>query len=169
MEQAEFSFDDYVAATLSASQRFGGRFNPPSEFGAIYTAQELDTAWIEVAHRFAAEGIDGLPPEMGVLRLLIRSASYADVRDEDGCTLWDIHFDSLIAPDPLSHQQEECYRLARHVRAVGDALLTRSARTRGSNMPLFPDRQDSTLELRFYEGRRERPPENLLQHSVEEW
>jgi RES domain-containing protein len=60
--QARADFERYVRRTLHFSQRLGGRFNPPCEFGAIYTASDEATAWAELHARFIARA-SGLPPQ----------------------------------------------------------------------------------------------------------
>jgi len=82
-DQAQHDFDKYVHRTLAASQAAGGRFNPPGEFGALYTASDTDTAWEEVAARFRRQGVSALPPEMGLLGLLITVGRYANLSDVD--------------------------------------------------------------------------------------
>jgi hypothetical protein len=69
--QALADFERYVRRTLHFSQRLGGRFNPPCEFGALYTASDESTALAELHARFEREGIPGLPPTMGILRIVV--------------------------------------------------------------------------------------------------
>lgn len=169
LDQARHDFPTYLQRTLAASQRFGGRFNAPGEFGALYTAADEDTAWAEVASRFRREGVDGLPPDMGLLRLLVRAGRYADVTTEDGCRAWEVTPAALTADEPDDAQRDACWRLARAVRAVADALLTSSARTGGDTMPLFPDRHDSGLTLELLAAQARAVPERYAQRPGESW
>ena len=90
LDQAEHGFLEYVRSTLAASQTVGGRFNPPGEFGALYTASDTDTAWEEVAARFRRQGISGLPPEMGFIGIVITVGRFADLTDTDMAARWDV-------------------------------------------------------------------------------
>ena len=169
LDEARFDFAGYVRNTLAASRSFGGRFNPPGEFGALYTALDEDTAWFEVASRFRREGIEGLPPEMGVLRITVSAGRCADLTTDAAARAWKVTRDQLTAADPTAAQRTACWTLGRAVRAVADALLGPSARTNGANMPLFPDRARSTLEMDL-RGARSRPvPKRFLQRAREEW
>lgn len=66
LDQARASLAAYVATTLRYSQLAGGRYNPPGEFGALYTSDDETTAWEELAARFRREGIPALPSDMGL-------------------------------------------------------------------------------------------------------
>ena len=167
LDDARLRFDQYISATLAASLRAGGRFNPRSEFGALYTASDISTAWEEVAARFAREGVVGLPPEMGLLGIIISEGRYADLTDDDACQLWDIEKEQLLSPEKNAH--ESCQRVARAIRVVADFIAAPSSRAAGINFPLFPDRIDSTLDMRFQFARPEQVPTHLLQTAEEEW
>lgn len=169
VDEARHDFPTYLRQTLAGSQRQGGRFNPPGEFGALYTSTDEDTAWIEVAARFEREGIDGLPPDMGVLRLVVTAGRYADVTAEDGCAAWDVPCAALADPDPDERDVESCWRLGRAVRAVADALRAPSARGDGANMPLFPDREASELGLELQAVSHRGVPDGFMQRSNESW
>jgi hypothetical protein len=82
VDQAAHDFAGYVTKTLSASQRHGGRYNRPGEFGALYTASDFDTALAEITSRYAREGVPGLPEMMGLIRILIRGGRYVDLSDQ---------------------------------------------------------------------------------------
>ena len=169
VDEARHDFSAYLRQTLSGSQRQGGRFNPPGEFGALYTSADEETAWFEVAARYEREGIDGLPPDMGVLRLVVHAGRYADVTTEDGCAAWDVSHAALADPDPDARDIESCWVLARAVRAVADAILAPSARADGVNMPLFPDRDEGELALELQAVSDRAVPDRLLQRSNESW
>ena len=169
LDEARFDFPGYVRNTLVASRTFGGRFNPPGEFGALYTAMDEDTAWTEVASRFRREGIEGLPPDMGVLRISVLAGSYADLTSDAAARAWTITREQLTADDPTAVQRTACWTLGRAVRAVADALLGPSARTDGANMPLFPDRARSTLEIDLRAARARAVPKRFQQRAREEW
>jgi RES domain-containing protein len=169
VDEARHDFPTYLRQTLSGSQRQGGRFNPPGEFGALYTSTDEETAWVEVAARFEREGIDGLPPDMGVLRLVVAAGRYADVTTEDGCAAWDVSRAALADPEPDERDVESCWRLARAVRAVADAIRAPSARGEGANMPLFPDREEGELGLELQAVSHRAVPDRFAQRPNEGW
>ena len=169
LDEARFDFPGYVSNTLAASQAFGGRFNPPGEFGALYSALDEDTAWSEVASRFSREGIEGLPPDMGVLKISVLAGTYADLTSDAAARAWAITREQLTADDPTAAKRKACWALGRAVRAVADALLGPSARTAGANMPLFPDRAPSTLEIDLRSARSRSVPRRFAQRPREEW
>jgi RES domain-containing protein len=169
LDQARLSFEKYVTETVAANAVHGARFSPRGEFGALYTSLEEETAWAEVFHRFREEGIDGLPPEMAVLRMSAQAGQYANVADPAGCQEWDVSLADLVADNPDAAQQHACWQLARAVRAVGDGLQCTSARDQRTNMPLYPDRPDSELSLVFVAGSRKPSPRGYAQRSLEQW
>jgi RES domain-containing protein len=167
VDEARHDFPTYLRQTLSGSQRQGGRFNPPGEFGALYTSADEETAWVEVAARYQREGIDGLPPDMGVLRLVVSAGRYADVTTDEGCIAWDVSRSALGDPEPDERDADACWRLARAVRAVADAILAPSARADGANMALFPDRDEGELALELQAVSHRAVPDRFLQRSRE--
>jgi hypothetical protein len=169
LDQARADFADYVRKTLAASQSFGGRFNPPGEFGALYTASDEETAWAEIAARYRRQGIPGLPQEMGLLRLQVESGRYVDFSDGDTCASWHIAADVLSREELDGAERELCWDVARATRAVADFLMTRSARADGANMPLFADREGGELRIDFLGASRRSPPEYLTQVAWESW
>jgi len=169
LDQARLNFEKYVTETLAANASHGGRFSPRGEFGALYTSLEEVTAWAEVLHRFQSEGIDGLPPDMAILRMAAQAGQYADVADENGCDEWEVSLRDLTADSPNEDQERICLRLARAVRAVGDGLQCVSARDQRINMPLFPDRAESELDLTLVASSKKAPPSGYAQRPLEQW
>src|SRR5215203_114573 len=133
LDQARSQLPDYVAKTLAANMVYGGRYDPPGVFGAIYCASDEDTAWDEIAARCRREGIPGIPPVMGLLRLLIKDGQYADLTDDDTVALWEFESESLVADDPTDAQKAHCHHAGMSVRPVADLLLAPSARGGGQN------------------------------------
>lgn len=169
LDQAQLRFDEYVTFTLTGSQNAGGRFNPKGEFGAIYTASDEDTAWEEVAARVRRQGILGLPQTWGMLRILVKAGHYADLRHPDTRKAWGATLNDLSAPEPTLEQQERCWAVARGVRAVGDFLISPSARGEGDNIPLFLGRDGSELEYSVPACGRKKVPSHLVADSIEPW
>lgn len=169
LDQARSDFVDYVHKTLAASQANGGRYNPPGEFGALYSASDEDTAWEEIAARYRREGITGLPPAMGLLRIIVGEGQYVDLTDSDTRELWDVDQNALSVAAPTPGERDACHEVGRRVRVIADFLQAPSARATGANVPLFPDREGSTLRYALAAARETRPPDHFLQTSRETW
>jgi RES domain-containing protein len=169
VDQARADFLEYVRRTLAASQAAGGRFNPPGEFGALYAASDESTAWEEIAARFRRQGINGLPPEMGMIGILIPVGRYADLTDPSTRSLWEISEAALTADEPSPEQREMCWTVARSVRALADFLVTASVRSEGDNVPLYPDRDGSEIRMELQYADRRAVPVHLLQRPTEDW
>jgi RES domain-containing protein len=169
LDEARRSFREYVRRTLAASQAAGGRFNPPGEFGALYTAGDEATAWEEVAARFRRQGVTGLPPAMGLLRIAITGGRFADLTDPAARDCWDVSERALTAAEPSPDERERCWALARGVRAVADFLVAPAARAAGENVPLYPDREHGALRMTLRRAARRAPPAHLAQAAREAW
>lgn len=168
-DQAERDLASYIRGTLAASQRYGGRYNPACEFGAIYTASDEETAWQEVAARYEREGVHGLPPTMGFAGFLVRAGRYVDMTDVKTREAWDADAGTLRGIAPTQIEAEHCWAIGRAVRAVADFLMTPSARGTGANIPLFPDRQNSELVYTLQSVQRGRIPSAFAQRPTEAW
>jgi RES domain-containing protein len=127
----------YVQRTLSYNAQSGGRYNAPGEFGALYTASDEPTAWAELHARMRREGLPGLPPVMGLIRLTIVSGEYVVFNDDEAQDAWDISREAIQSEEPTPEQREACWRLGRAVRVVADFLRAPSGRADGDNIPLF--------------------------------
>lgn len=168
-DQARTDWRDYLRKTLAATQSSGGRFNPRGEFGAIYTSEDEATAWEETASRFRRQGIEGLSPEMRLLRMIVMAGRYADFTDSGVRRDWGVSLGTLRSPVPTGTEEDICWDLAREVRAVADFLQSPSARGPGSNIPLYPDREFSGLEVDFSAVLEGRVPAPLRQRPEEQW
>ena len=169
LDEARFDFVTYIRNVLTGSQRQGGRFNPRTEFGAIYTSSIDDVAWREAYTRWRNEGLQSLPESMGILRILINGGRVADLTGQIGQEEWEIDRETLIAEKPTADQKQACLKVARGVRVVCDILKTDSARANGVNFVLYPDRPDSELQFGFYSSREERTPSDYTTAAEETW
>lgn len=169
LDQARLNFADYVTRTLLANMACGGRYNAPCSFGALYCANDEGTAWAELAARFAREGIPGLPPSMGLLRIQIRDGRYADLTDGDVAALWECDRDALTATTPTTEQLDRCRSIGASVRSVGDFLVAPSARAEGENIALFPHREHTGLMWELIGARASAVPDAYVQHPTEAW
>lgn len=170
-EQALNDFPTYVRTTLSHNLRVGGRYNAPGEFGALYTASDEETSWAELAARFRREGIPGLPPTMGMIRVLVTSGQFANIGEESVRVEWGVDLRAIAAEEPTLAEEEHCHAVGRQLRAVADFLRAPSARAGGQNIPLFVDgRADAELVFDLYSAEpRRSTPVALRQRSEEEW
>lgn len=169
LDQARADWAAYVAATLRYCRLAGGRYNPPGEFGALYTADDEATAWEEIAARYRRQGLRALPPEMGLLGVLVVVGCYADLTDSATQAAWEVDVAALVADTPTPAERDACWTVARAVRTVGDFLQAPSARADGMNVPLFPDRERSELRMELQFARRSIVPVHLRQHARESW
>lgn len=168
-DQARHDFERYTHETLAASQHFGGRFNQPGDFGAIYTSFDEDTAWREAASRFAREGIDGLPPDMSLLRIVVSAGRFVDFRDAEVRMAWDVELEALTTANETDEQRSLCWNVGRNIRALADALAVKSARATGTNFPVFPGRTDSELQWSLASSTPARVPREFAQQVEDGW
>jgi RES domain-containing protein len=124
---------------ITGSLKAGGRFNPPNEFGALYTSLDPKTAAQEVARGLRARGIPKQFPEGAwwVYELEVKLESVLDLTDPAVLEKSAISADSLTASDVHATR-----RIATETRERGyEALLVPSAAAPGSkNLVIFLDR-----------------------------
>lgn len=118
----------------------GGRFNPPNEFGALYTSLDANTAAQEVARGLRQRGIDPAEFPEGtwwVYELEVKLESVLDLTDENILEKSGISASSLTGSDV-----NVARRIAAEARERGyEALLVPSAAAPGSkNLVIFLDR-----------------------------
>ena len=128
---------DPLATT--GSLKAGGRFNPPKEFGALYTSLDADTAAKEVARGLKARGVDPdqFPTEAWwIYELEVKLESVLDLTDADIMRQSGIQESSLTGGDVSTPR-----RIAAEAREQGyEALLVPSAAAVGSkNLVIFLD------------------------------
>lgn len=124
----------------SGSLKAGGRFNPPNEFGALYTSLDAKTAAQEVARGLRARGIDPEQFPAGawwVYEVEVKLDSVLDLTDPVVLERSGISAGSLTGSDVNATQ-----RIAAEARERGYvALLVPSAAAPGSkNLVIFLDR-----------------------------
>jgi RES domain-containing protein len=124
----------------SGSSKAGGRFNPPNEFGALYTSVDAKTAAQEVERGLKAHGIDPMQFPEGawwVYELEVKLDSVLDLTDPAILEKSAISADSLTGRDVHATR-----RIAADARERGyAALLVPSAAAPGSkNLVIFLDR-----------------------------
>ena len=127
----------------TGSLKAGGRFNPPNEFGALYTSLEPNTAAKEVARGLRQRGVDPDQFPEGawwVYELEVKLESVLDLTDADVLQKSGIPENSLIGTDVNATRQ-----IAAEARERGyEALLVPSAAVAGSkNLVIFLDKASS--------------------------
>lgn len=168
-DQALAEWETYVHRTLQASMAVGGRFNISCEFGALYTASDEETAWLEIAARFEREGVRGLPPRMGLLRIAVLAGRYVDLTSAAARAYWELPLETLMAQAPSRDEEEACRRTGAAIRVLADFLQAPSARGPGRNVPIFADREHGGLRMSLASVVRRDPPAALRQRARETW
>ncbi|MDE2263386.1 MAG: RES family NAD+ phosphorylase [Gammaproteobacteria bacterium] len=124
-------------ATLRASAREGGRFNPRHEFGALYVSLSRKTAVDELrrrARRLAVDLAELLPRTM--LRLRVDLERVLDLTDPSVAAAW-----GLSAAQLRSDDLAPCQEVARTARRAGyEAIRFPAASGTGENVAIFLDR-----------------------------
>jgi RES domain-containing protein len=124
-------------ATLRASAREGGRFNPQHEFGAVYVSLSRETAVRELrrrAQRLAIDVADLLPRTM--LRLRVDLERVLDLTNPSTATAWGVSAAQLRSDDLAP-----CQEVARAARRNGyEAIRYPAASGTGVNVAIFLDR-----------------------------
>jgi RES domain-containing protein len=119
----------------------GARWNPP-EVAAIYTSLESSTAESEGDYRI---GMEPLKPkaERRIHRVKVVLASVLDLRDWRLLESLGIDEPSYSMPEPPS-----CQEVGGAVAHLGhDGILVPSARSKGSNLVIYPDNRGKTYEF----------------------
>jgi len=129
---------DPLATT--GSLKAGGRFNPPNEFGALYTSLDPKTAAQEVARGLSARGIEPEQFPEGawwVYELEVKLESVLDLTNVDVLQKSGLQGNSLTGSDVSATRQ-----IAGEARKRGyEALLVPSAAVAGSkNLVIFLDK-----------------------------
>ena len=124
----------------TGSLKSGGRYNPPNEFGALYTSLDAKTAAQEVARGLRARGIDPEQFPEGawwVYELEVKLESVLDLTDADVLQKSRLERDSLIGSDVNATRQ-----IGAEARERGyQALSVPSAAVAGSkNLVIFLDK-----------------------------
>lgn len=132
---------DPLATT--GSLKAGGRFNPPNEFGALYTSLEATSAAKEVARGVRQRGVDPDQFQKGawwVYQLEVKLEAVLDLTDADVLQKSAIAEGSLTGSDVNATTQ-----IATEAKERGyEALLVPSAAALGSkNLVLFLDKMSA--------------------------
>lgn len=121
--------------------RRGARWNPP-EVPAIYACLERETVLAEVEHQIASQPFR--PQARRTLYTIRASLSSAlDLTDPDVLARVGLQLQSLTSPD-----WSRCQLVGGATDWLGhDGLLVPSARAKGTNLVIFPNRRDIAEEM----------------------
>jgi hypothetical protein len=108
-----------------------------------------------------------LPPEIGLIRIVITEGRYADLMDSTTREVWELDRSVLVRTTSDAHAV--CQERARAIRVRADFIQAPSAQVSGINYALFPDRIDSALDMSLQSAQREEVPEHLKQSQKEDW
>jgi RES domain-containing protein len=125
---------------ITGSLKAGGRFNPPNEFGALYTSLEPTTAAKEVARGLRLRGIDPSQFPKGswwIYELEVKLEYVLDLTDSESVQKSSLQQDLLTGGDVSATRQ-----VAAEARERGyEGLLVTSAAVSGSNnLVIFLDK-----------------------------
>ncbi|MFQ5781229.1 MAG: RES family NAD+ phosphorylase [Nitrospiria bacterium] len=138
--------------SLEGSLKFGGRYNPPYRFGAIYCARNEETCWAEIAKRL--EG-PVKRTRFKVVPIRVRLNRVLDLTDSQVLSRLKITLRDLT--DPNDHTLTR--RIAEAAREAGfEAILAPSSAGPGTMLAVFSDRLDSRSKLTLVKRRKPRQP-----------
>ena len=125
--------------TTEGSRKQGGRYNPPTEFGALYSSLERDTAIAEVARGLKRRGVEPTSYPEGVywsFQLSIELEAVLDLTDPD--VLKEVNIDQK---ELLGDDIQFTRKLSSKARAEGyQALLVLSVTNpKNKNLVVFAD------------------------------
>ena len=130
------------------SLSYGGRYNPPYQFGALYCGLSEEICWLEIEKRH--EG----PLKRSRFKLIpirLHLQKVLDLTDSRIRTELNIKFKSLIHPTDYSVTQ----KIARLAREAGfEGILAPSSSESGSILAIFMDRLLPQSKVRVRRSRR---------------
>jgi RES domain-containing protein len=124
----------------TGSLRAGGRFNPPSEFGALYTSLDAATATREVARGLRQRGVDPTEFPSGawwIYELEVKIETVLDLTDSDVLQKAGMQRDALT--DSKVHTTREIATEARR-RSYQALLVPSAAAPESKNLVVFLDK-----------------------------
>lgn len=150
MVSVQGQFSRLVSAThrervlsLEGSLQYGGRYNPPGEFGAIYLGESEAVCQAEMER---AAHHRGALRSMVLARVEVRLHKVADLRDAGTLEALGARSADILHATDYSTPR----RLARLLRAAGaEGLLVPSVTEKGFNLVIFPENlsPDSGIEV----------------------
>lgn len=135
--------------SLEGSLKFGGRYNTPYQFGAVYCAQKEETCWAEIEKKF--EG-PVKRTRFSVVPIRVHLNKVLDLTDPQVLSKLKITLQDLTDPND--------YKLTRQIalsaREAGfEGIIAPSSAGPGTILAIFSDRLDSQSKLSIV---KRRPP-----------
>ena len=137
------------ALSTVGSLQYGGRYNPPREFGVLYLGEDEEVCWAEIQRRAGSPEFLRQPWVCAEVRVELERV--LDLTDGEVLRDLGIEQDDLLIS---TGDEAEDYRLtrelARAAREAGfEALKVRSVTSRGVNLVVFTDKlsESSRVEL----------------------
>lgn len=134
----------YDALDSSGSLKAGGRWNPPGEYGVLYTALDEETAKAELERLAERQGLtlDDLAPR-DLVSIEVSVSKALDLTDKRILERIGINENAIVGNDASL-----CLEISRLARRAGfEAILARSATEKGVILVLFPDRFQPSSQL----------------------
>ena len=141
------------ALSTVGSLQYGGRYNPPREFGVLYLGEDEEVCWAELRRR--AGETEFLREPQVFAEVGVELERVLDLTDEEVLRELGIEEEELLK---ATGDEAEDYRLTREIartaRAAGfEALKVRSVTSRGSNLVVFTDKLSGSSRVELLELR----------------
>lgn len=136
--------------SLEGSLRFGGRYNPPYQFGAIYCGECEATCWAEIEKK--AEG-PILQKRFSVVALRLHLQKVLDLCDPEVLSRLKLKQTDLV--HPTDHAMTRL--IAENARDAGfEAILAPASTGSGQILAVFSDRLNEKSSMTLVKPRRSR-------------
>lgn len=141
------------ALSTVGSLIYGGRYNPPREFGVLYLGEDEEVCWAEIRRRTGSPEFLREPRVLAEVQVELERV--LDLTDEEVLRELGIEEDDLVK---ATGDEAEDYRLTREIaraaREAGfEALKVRSVTSRGSNLVIFTDKLSGSSRVELHELR----------------
>ncbi|MFQ5853941.1 MAG: RES family NAD+ phosphorylase, partial [Candidatus Binatia bacterium] len=135
---------EYDALDSSGSLKAGGRWNPPGEYGVLYTALDEETVKAELERLAERQGLtlDDLAPR-DLVSIEVSVSKVLDLTDNKTLEQIGVGENEIVGNDVSL-----CLEISRRARrAIFEAILAPSATGKGPILVIFPDRLRPTSRL----------------------
>lgn len=134
--------------SLEGSLKFGGRYNTPYQFGAIYCAQKEETCWAEIEKKF---GGPVKRTQFSVVPMRVHLKKVLDLTDSDILSKLKITLRDLTDPNDYTLTRQ----IALSAREAGfEGIIAPSSAGPGTILAIFSDRLSPQSRLSIVKHRR---------------
>ncbi len=135
--------------SLEGSLKFGGRYNTPYQFGAVYCAQKEETCWAEIEKKFEGPVKQS---RFNVIPIRVHLNKVLDLTDPKVLSKLKITLQDLTLPNEYTLTRQ----IALSAREAGfEGIIAPSSAGPGTILAIFSDRLDSQSKLSIV---KRRPP-----------